>query len=96
MTSSKTGTGLGLMAAVACVACCALPILVTAGILSGGGAVLLADKMPLIAGVLAAAAAGVFAFAAWRRSHRTSCAKTTETGGGCGGQSGCGCATTPV
>lgn len=96
MTTSKTGTGLGGLAALACVACCALPILITAGVLSGGGAVFLADKMPAIAVVLAVAAGGTFAFAAWRRSRRPGCAKTARTGDGCGGQGGCGCAATPV
>lgn len=86
--NSKTGTGPGAPAAVACVVCCALPILITAGALSGGAAVSLADSMPVIAVALAVAAA----VAAWRRSRH---------GAGCGGRCGqqgtstaCSCATT--
>ncbi|MEO3784177.1 hypothetical protein ABGB12_12650 [Actinocorallia sp. B10E7] len=72
-TSSKTRAGLGVLAAVACAACCALPVLIAAGALSGAGAAVLADKMPMIAAVLAAAAVAVFAFAAWRRRRGPGC-----------------------
>jgi len=89
MNSSKTGTGLGALAAVACVACCALPVLIAAGILSGGAAVFLADSMPAIAIGFALAAAAAFGWAAWRRSRRAAGC------GGCGqGESAaCSCAT---
>lgn len=87
-TTSKSGTGLGVLAGIACVACCALPILIAAGALSGAGAAFLADKMPIIAIVLALAAVLVFAVAARRRRRASGCAGTCSTGTG----GGCGCA----
>ena len=92
-TTSKTGTGLGVLAALACVGCCALPVLIAAGALSGGAAAFFADSMPAIAVALAVAAAAAFGWATYRRSRGTGCGTTTETGG-CGDGSGCGCATT--
>lgn len=86
MRASRTGAGLGVPVALACIGCCALPILITAGVLSGGAAVFLADRMPALAAVLAAATAGVFAWAAYRRSRRPGRTTTSEPGG-------CECAT---
>jgi hypothetical protein len=89
-TTSKSGTGLGVLAGIACVACCALPVLITAGVLSGAGATFLADKMPIIAIVLAVLAVLAFALTARRKI----------TGGGCGGscstEGGCTCSPTRV
>jgi mercuric ion transport protein len=72
-------SGLTGLAGIACAACCAIPLLLAAGVLSGAGWALATAWLPGIAVVLTALAA-----AAWwtaRRSHRT----------GCGGGS-CGCA----
>lgn len=91
-TTSKSGTGLGILAGTACVACCALPVLITAGVLSGTGAAFLADKMPIIAVVLAVAAAGAFAVAARRKSRPNGCGDSCGTRTGAGSDSGCGCA----
>lgn len=75
MNPSKAGTGLGALTAAACVACCALPALIAAGVLSGGAAVFLADSMPVIAVVLAVSAAVTFGWAAYRRSRISSCGR---------------------
>ncbi|ROO87560.1 mercuric ion transport protein [Actinocorallia herbida] len=92
--SSKAGTGLGVPAAVACAACCALPVRIAAGAPSGAGAAVPAERMPLIAAVLAGAALAVFAFTAWRRrgGRRPGCGDD-----GCRGRQGqstasCSCA----
>lgn len=74
---------LAWLAAAACVACCALPALVTAGLL-GGGALAVAAWLPTVALVLAVAAAAVFGWAWWRRAH------AAKSGQGCAG-SACGC-----
>ena len=68
-------SGLTGLAGVACAACCVLPLLLTAGMLSGAGWAV--AWMPGIAAGLAATAA-----AAWwwtgRRRHRSGC-----SGGNC-------------
>ncbi|MCD0449061.1 hypothetical protein LO762_07645 [Actinocorallia sp. API 0066] len=73
--SSKAGAGagLGVLAVLACVACCALPVLIAAGVVSGAGAAVLVERMPLVAALLGAAAVAVFALAARRRRHATGC-----------------------
>jgi len=60
--------------------------LIAAGALSGTGAAFLADKMPIIAIVLAIAAAIVFAVAARRKTRTSGCgdSRSTGSGGGCG------------
>jgi mercuric ion transport protein len=72
LPSSLTG-----LAGVACAACCALPLLLGAGVLAGAGWAAAGDWMPGVAVVLAALAG-----AAWwwtsRRLHRAGCA-----GGNC-------------
>lgn len=91
--SSRSGSGLAALAGIACVACCALPVLVS-GVLSGAGAVFLADEMPVIAIALAIMAAVAFGMAARR--------KVIGDKGGCGGSckhapradGACGCAGT--
>ena len=85
-TTSKSGTGLGVLAGIACVACCAIPVLIAAGALSGAGAAFLADKLPIIAIVLAIAAAIAFAVAARRKTRTSGCgdSRSTGSGGGCG------------
>lgn len=85
-TTSKSGTGIGVLAGIACVACCALPVLITAGVLSGASATFLAEKMPIIAIVLAVLAVLAFGLAARR--------ETAKRGGSCGAEGACGCTPT--
>ncbi|MGW4941841.1 hypothetical protein ACWEOZ_09655 [Actinoplanes sp. NPDC004185] len=69
--------GLTGLAALACAACCAIPLLLTAGVLSGATWAVAVSWMPGIAAVLT-----VLAVAAWwrttRQRHRSGCA-----GGAC-------------
>ncbi|MDG4760517.1 hypothetical protein [Micromonospora sp. WMMD710] len=74
--------GLTGLAVLACAACCAIPLLLTAGILSDAGWAAADSWMPGIAVTLAALAGGAWWWV-MRRSHR----------GGCVGGSGCGCST---
>jgi mercuric ion transport protein len=68
----RLSTGLLGLAGLACAACCVLPGLVVAGVLSGVGWATLGSWMPGISLALASLAA-----AAWwwfgRRQHTTSC-----------------------
>ena len=89
--TAKSGTGLGVLAGIACVACCALPVLIAAGALSGTGATFLAGKMPVIAIVLAIAAAIALAIAARRKTRTSRCGDSCSTGTGTGSGGGCGC-----
>ncbi|MFF0001592.1 hypothetical protein [Streptomyces avermitilis] len=75
---------LGGLAALACVACCALPILITAGVL-GAGAGAVVGWLPALAVVLAVLAAGTW----WLGQRRRSCSCAPKNAGG----SGCGCKT---
>jgi hypothetical protein len=77
---------LAWLAGAACVACCALPALVAAGLL-GGGALAAAAWLPKVAVVLAGAAIAVFGRSRWKRS------RAAGSGHGCTGSS-CGCGTT--
>ncbi|GLX11639.1 hypothetical protein [Microbispora sp. NBRC 16548] len=71
------------LAALACAACCALPMLIGAGLLTGAGAALAEQTLLTVAGVLVAAAAGMW----WLHRRRASRASSPC---GCGGSS-CGC-----
>lgn len=82
-TSSKVSAGL---AALACAACCAIPLLIAAGILTGAGAAILQKTLIAVAGVLAAAAAGLW----WLHQRRT--ARRTAPAGQAGRAASCGCA----
>lgn len=73
---------LGGLAALACVACCALPVLITAGVV-GTGAGVVVGWLPAVAVVLAVLAAGAW----WLGQRRRSCACSTKSAG----ESGCGC-----
>ena len=76
----------GGLAALACAACCALPVLIAAGVLTGAGAAILQKTLLAIAAGLATVALGMW----WL--HRRRCAQraaATSAGCGCGG-SGCG------
>jgi len=77
----------GALAVLACAACCAIPVLIAAGVLTGAGAAILEQTLLAVAAGLAVAALGMW----WlhrRRSARR--AATAAAGCGCGG-SGCGC-----
>jgi hypothetical protein len=58
-----------VLAGGACAACCVLPLLVSAGLLTGASAVVARNSLPA-ASVLLALAAGVFWLAHNRRSRR--------------------------
>ncbi|MGC2998649.1 hypothetical protein ACPF8X_09765 [Streptomyces sp. G35A] len=73
---------LGGLAALACVACCALPVLITAGVV-GAGAGAVVGWLPAVAVVLAVLAAGTW----WLRQRRRPCSCTAKTTG----EGGCGC-----
>ncbi|MFC9816355.1 hypothetical protein ACFVJM_30330 [Streptomyces virginiae] len=72
---------LGGLAALACVACCALPVLITAGVV-GAGAGAVVGWLPALAVALAVLAAGTWWFGRSRRS--CSCAPKAAGEGGCG------------
>jgi mercuric ion transport protein len=69
--------GLTGLAGAACVACCAIPLMLAAGALGGAGWVVLGRVMPGVAMVLAALAAVAWWWAS-RRRHTRGCAA-----GGC-------------
>ncbi len=73
-------TVLAGLAAVACVACCALPLLLAAEALSGVGWGITGQWLPALA-VLLIASAGVLWWTSRRRRHRD----------GCSGGAGCSC-----
>lgn len=70
------------LAGLACAACCAIPVLLGAGVLSGAGWAAAGAWMPRIAIVLAAVAGAAWWWA-HRRRHRA----------GCAGGTGCACGT---
>ena len=76
----------GGLAALACAACCALPILIAAGVLTGAGAAILEKTLLAVAAGLAALALGMWWLHRRRAAHR---AAASGAGCGCGG-SGCG------
>ena len=75
-------SGLTGLAGVACAACCVIPLLLAAGVLSGAGWAAAGAWMPGIAVALAALAGGAWWWTARRRHH-----------GGCAGGPSCGCST---
>lgn len=68
MSERSSGAGLGVTAAVAVVACCALPALIGAGVVATIGGVLRSPLVVLV-GIVALAGAVVFARRG-RRRHR--------------------------
>uniref|UniRef100_A0AAU2K274 Mercury transporter n=1 Tax=Streptomyces sp. NBC_00049 TaxID=2903617 RepID=A0AAU2K274_9ACTN len=80
----RTPKALGGLAALACVACCALPVLITAGVV-GAGAGAVVGWLPALAVVLAVLAAGTW----WYGQRRRSCSCASKTAG----EGGCGCKT---
>ena len=75
----------GGLAALACAACCALPVLIAVGVLTGAGAAILEKTLLAVAAGLAALATGM-----WWLHRRRSVRRAAAVGAGCGG-SGCGC-----
>ncbi|MEV6594862.1 hypothetical protein [Streptomyces acidicola] len=78
----KTPKALTGLAALACVACCALPVLITVGVL-GAGAGAVVGWLPGLAVVLAVLAAGTW-WLQQRRHGSCSCASAPAGRGGCG------------
>ena len=77
----------GGLTALACAACCALPLLIAAGVLSGAGAAILEKTLLAVAAGLAALALGM-----WWLHRRRAAQRAAAAGAGCGcGGSGCGC-----
>ena len=81
------------MAALACVACCALPALITAGVV-GAGASALVGWLPALAAALGTSAGGTW----WlhyhyrhRRQGKSGCSRRARSAG-----SGCECARRPT
>lgn len=83
-TRSKVTGGL---AALACAACCAIPLLIAAGVLTGAGAAVLEQTLLAVAAGLAVLALGMW----WLHRRRTA-RRAAAAGAGCGcGGAGCGC-----
>ncbi|MGW7169672.1 hypothetical protein ACWGH3_31245 [Streptomyces sp. NPDC054884] len=78
----RTPKALGGLAALACVACCALPVLITAGVV-GAGAGAVVGWLPALAVVLAVLAVGTW----WLGQRRRPCSCAPKTAG----DSGCSC-----
>lgn len=78
-TRSKITGGL---AALACAACCAIPLLIAAGLVTGAGAAVLKHTLLAVAAGLAVAALGM-----WWLHRRRSARRIAAAGTGCG----CGC-----
>ncbi|BFU47814.1 hypothetical protein KRMM14A1004_60510 [Krasilnikovia sp. MM14-A1004] len=70
-------SGLTGLAGIACAACCMIPVLIAAGVLSGAGWAAAGAWLPGVAVVLAVTAGGAWWWVS-RRRHRVGCA-----GGGC-------------
>jgi mercuric ion transport protein len=75
-TRSKVTGGL---AALACAACCAIPLLVTAGVLTGAGAAVLEQTFLAVAAALAVVALGM-----WWLHRRRLARRAAAEGAGCG------------
>jgi mercuric ion transport protein len=75
----------GGLAALACAACCAIPLLIAFGLITGAGAALLEKTLLAVAALLGVAALGM-----WWLHRRRQVAKAAAAGtSGCG--SGCSC-----
>jgi mercuric ion transport protein len=82
-TRSKVTAGL---AALACAACCALPFLIAAGVLTGAGAALAQNVLLAVAGLLVAAAGLMW----WLHHRRTARNAAAAGASGCADGS-CSC-----
>ena len=65
----------GALAALACAACCALPFLIAAGVLTGAGAAIAQKTLLAVAAGLVAAALGM-----WWLHHRRSARRVAPAG----------------
>ncbi len=74
MSQRSSGTGLGVMAAVAMVICCALPALIGAGVLATVGAAI-CNPLVILAGLIVLAGAVGYALRRHRRGQ--ACAPPT-------------------
>ncbi|MEV6596948.1 hypothetical protein AB0M36_08815 [Actinoplanes sp. NPDC051346] len=74
------------LAALACAACCALPLLIAAGLLTGAGATLVENVLLGVSGALVAAAATM-----WWLHRRRSARKAARAGAGGCASGNCGC-----
>ncbi|MET7422142.1 hypothetical protein [Dactylosporangium sp. NPDC005555] len=84
-TRSKVTGGL---AALACAACCALPLLIAAGVLTGAGAAILEKTLLAVSAGLVVLALGMW----WLHRRRDVQRAAVAGGAGCGcGGGGCGC-----
>jgi hypothetical protein len=71
--------GLGSLTGVACALCCAVPLLLAAGLLGGAGWAFLGQILPGIAVALAAATGLAWWWAKRRPAHAAQCAGGTCT-----------------
>jgi hypothetical protein len=76
----------GGIAVLACAACCAIPLLITAGVLTGAGAAVLEQTLLAVAAGLGVLALGMWWLHRRRNAQRAAAAATCGCGGG-----GCGC-----
>jgi hypothetical protein len=84
-TRSKVTGGL---AALACAGCCAIPLLIAAGVLTGTGAVILKKTLLAVSAGLVVLALGMW----WLHRRRNAQHAATAGGANCGcGGGGCGC-----
>jgi hypothetical protein len=67
------------LAGLACAACCALPVLIAAGVLTGAGAALTRNVLLATSGVLVAAAGGMW----WLHGRRSATKAATAGRSGC-------------
>lgn len=82
----RSSKAVGGFAIAACAACCAFPLFVAAGLLTGAGAALLTNVFVALAFVAVVVAAGL-----WFRHHRrVTRAASANNAGGCAGGS-CSC-----
>lgn len=75
----------GALAALACAACCALPLLIAAGVLTGAGAAIARNTLIAVAAVLATAALGTW----WLHQRRNARAAATADSGCADGTCDC-------
>lgn len=87
-------SGLAVLGIGGCVVCCALPLLLAAGVVTGAGAAFLADWLPGAAAVLIVAA-GVAWWWTSRRSPCTSCGTDAPTGSDRAAAASCSCSARP-
>lgn len=86
-TGAPTRTKIaGMLALLACVACCALPYLIIGGVLTGAGAAILQQTF-----IAVAIGLGVLALGMWWLWRRQGAKKAAAAGGSGCGDAGCAC-----